>query len=472
MVLLLPQAYSSKKLINLAIVISACNVVICLLLLYLHFPTAQPIHGNFLYGGFAWQLDNFAITFISLTVLLAPLCLAAVDLQTKHLRYLISLILLTYSLCLGVFLARHLLVFYIFFEISLLPTFFIISFWGNKDRIRAAFFFLMYTLMGSIPLLIAIISLLYNYGTGSGNIDNIITQIHQSASRRPEEFLWWIMLLSFAIKLPVVFLHSWLPMAHTEAPTAGSMLLAGVMIKMGGYAMMRIMVPMFTCFVAKYQGLMLWMSVLSIVYGSIIIFRQTDIKKMIAYSSVAHMGYVTAGIFSLTPSGTIGALFQIFSHGLISAGLFFMIGIIYKYTGTRNIEDYGGIANICPRYSIFFVSFAMANIGLPGTSGFVGEWLTLNGILDYAIKHDFAIIALMASGMVLSSIYMLSLCKNMIFGKLNSRINVTTVADINLSETIVCSILLLLIVVLGIYPSMINNTDFVKELFQSYSQFT
>jgi len=426
--------------------------------LFIQYNILDITHSGTLFNGFGfrWLLDGMSLLFVGLICIVTPISIIASWNVAKRSKEFLFLITILEPLCCAVFLASNIVTFYIFFELSLIPMFFIIGIWGGAERIYACFKFALYTILGSLPLLLIIIVITYanNY---IGDISSLILSANSGKLVLPisKTLIWFIMFFGFAIKLAMVPLHTWLPLAHVEAPTSGSILLAAIMIKMGGYAMLRIMLPLLPDISIQYQGIGLWFGALSLVYGSLVAFAQTDLKKVIAYSSIAHMGYVIVGVFSMTTMGRAAAIFQMISHGLISTGMFFLVGAIYDRSHTRSIEKYGGVAMKMPRYSIFFVIFTMASIALPGTSGFVGEFMSMNSLINYAKCHDFAIIFVMSSGIILGATYMLKLSKEMIFGvPRNSSISVS-LYDISTEEFIICSCLVVGILIMGIYPELV-----------------
>jgi len=391
-------------------------------------------------------VDGISILFVLLTAFLTPICLVAswASIQTRVIEYLIAFLVLE-SLVIGVFCAMDILVFYIFFECQLLPMFLIIGIWGGKNRVYAAFKFFLYTLLGSVLMLAAILAMVLIAHTSS-----IAALMAYPFDPALQTWLWLAFFASFAVKLPMWPVHTWLPDAHVEAPTAGSVFLAGILIKMGGYGFLRFSLPMFPVASAYFTPLIFALSVIAIVYTSLVAFRQTDMKKLIAYSSVAHMGFVTLGIFSGTVQGEQGALFQMLSHGVISGALFLCVGVVYDRTHTREIAFYGGVADRMPIYAAVFMLFTMGNIGLPGTSGFVGEILTLTGTYNAATWA--AIIA--TSGVILSAVYALSLYRRIVFGTMTNPA-LATIGDMGRREILVFAPLILATLALGFQPGLV-----------------
>ena len=375
---------------------------------------------------YAMGVDGISVLFVLLTAFLMPLCIVASwkSIETRVVEYMIAFLVLE-TLVIGVFCALDLLVFYLFFEGQLIPMFLIIGIWGGKNRVYAAYKFFLYTLLGSVLMLAAIL-----YMIASAHTSSIPVLMHHHFPAGVQTWLWLAFFASFAVKMPMWPVHTWLPDAHVEAPTAGSVILAGILLKMGGYGFMRFSLPMFPQASFQFQPLIFALSVIAIVYTSLVAWRQTDMKKLIAYSSVGHMGFVTLGIFSGTVQGEQGALFQMLSHGVISGALFLCVGVVYDRMHTREIAFYGGVVNRMPLYATVFMLFTMGNVGLPGTSGFVGEILTLTG--TYGAATWPAIIG--ATGMILSAVYALSLYRRVVFGPLTNP-QLATIGDLEMRET-------------------------------------
>jgi NADH-quinone oxidoreductase subunit M len=391
-------------------------------------------------------VDGISVLFILLTAFLMPICIIASwrSIEVRVVEYMIAFLVLE-SLVIGVFCALDLLVFYMFFEAQLLPMFLIIGIWGGKNRLYAAFKFFLYTLLGSVLMLGAILAMVSMAHTSS--IPELMTYKFPGGV---QVWLWLAFFASFAVKMPMWPVHTWLPDAHVEAPTAGSVILAGILIKMGGYGFLRFSLPMFPLASLYFAPLIYALSVIAIVYTSLVAFRQTDMKKLIAYSSVAHMGFVTLGIFSGDLQGEQGAIFQMLSHGVISGALFLCVGIVYDRMHTREIAFYGGVVNRMPIYAAVFMLFTMGNIGLPGTSGFVGEILTLTG--TYGASTWPAIIA--TSGVILSAVYALSLYRRVVFGPLTNPA-LATIGDMDWREGLTFAPLILATLTLGFQPGLI-----------------
>ena len=391
-------------------------------------------------------VDGISVLFVLLTTFLLPLCVVASwkTIEKRVLEYMIAFLVLE-ALVVGVFCALDLVVFYLFFEAGLVPMFLIIGIWGGKNRVYAAFKFFLYTLLGSVLMLAAILAMIGISGTSS--IPELITYKFDPAL---QTWLWLAFFASFAVKMPMWPVHTWLPDAHVEAPTAGSVILAGILLKMGGYGFMRFSLPMFPNASELFTPLIFGMSVIAIIYTSLVAFRQTDIKKLIAYSSVAHMGFVTMGIFSGNVQGEQGAIFQMLSHGVISGALFLCVGVVYDRMHTREIAFYGGLVHRMPFYAAVFMLFTMGNVGLPGTSGFVGEILTMAGA--YGASTWTALFA--ATGVILSAVYALSLYRRVVFGEMTNPA-LAQITDLNWREMVVFTPLILSTLYLGVQPDIV-----------------
>jgi NADH-quinone oxidoreductase subunit M len=345
----------------------------------------------------------------------------------------------------GVFCALDIVLFYVFFEGSLIPMFIIIGVWGGKRRVYASFKFFLYTLLGSVLMLLAIMAMFFQSGT-----TDIPTLLTHAFPATMQTWLWLAFLASFAVKIPMWPVHTWLPDAHVEAPTAGSVILAGIMLKLGGYGLIRFSLPMFPLASEMFAPLVFTLSVVAILYTSLVALMQEDMKKLIAYSSVAHMGFVTMGIFAANEQGVQGAIFQMLSHGLVSSALFLCVGVIYDRLHTREIDAYGGLVNNMPKYAVAFLIFTMANVGLPGTSGFVGEFLTMLG----AFRVNTWVAVLAAIGVILSAAYALWLYRRIIYGAL-TKDSLKAMLDLSAREKAILYPLVILIVFFGVYPAPI-----------------
>jgi NADH-quinone oxidoreductase subunit M len=397
---------------------------------------------------YAMGVDGISVLFILLTAFLMPLCILAswTSIKDRVVEYMIAFLILE-TLMIGVFCALDLVLFYIFFEAGLIPMFIIIGVWGGANRVYASFKFFLYTLLGSVLMLVAIIAMYIQAGTTF-----IPDLMQESFSPGLQTWLWLAFFASFAVKMPMWPVHTWLPDAHVQAPTAGSVLLAGVLLKLGGYGFLRFSLPMFPDASVLFAPLVFVLSVIAIIYTSLVAFRQKDIKKLIAYSSVAHMGFVTMGIFTMNEQGLQGAIFQMLSHGVISGALFLCVGVIYDRMHTREIAFYGGLVNRMPLYAVVFLLFTMGNVGLPGTSGFVGEFLTMTGA--YQVNSWVAFGA--AFGVILSAVYALTLYRRVVYGDIvNPKLSAIT--DLNMREIITFVPLVVSMLVLGIAPSLITD---------------
>jgi NADH-quinone oxidoreductase subunit M len=411
-------------------------------------------------------VDGISLPLIILTTFLMPFCILAsweaIDRRVKE--YMIAFLVLE-TLMVGVFCALDIVLFYLFFEAGLIPMFLIIGIWGGKRRIYAAFKFFLYTLLGSVLMLLAILAMIWTAGTS--DIAELIKVGPTVFGRDMQFWLWLAFFASFAVKMPMWPVHTWLPDAHVEAPTAGSVILAGVLLKMGGYGFLRFSLPMFPEASAFFAPFVFTLSVIAIVYTSLVAMVQEDIKKLIAYSSVAHMGFVTMGIFAGTPEAIQGAVFQMISHGIVSGALFLCVGVVYDRMHTREIAAYGGLVNRMPVYAVVFMIFTMANVGLPGTSGFVGEFLTLIG----TFKINTWVAFLATSGVIFSACYALWLYRQVIWGVLDKP-SLQNITDLDGREKVVLVPLVVLTLLFGFYPAPILNMSevAVNALVESYNQ--
>jgi NADH-quinone oxidoreductase subunit M len=404
-------------------------------------------------------VDGISVLFVLLTTFLMPITiLSCWGVESRVKEYMVAFLVLE-GLMLGVFVALDLVLFYLFFEAGLIPMFLIIGIWGGKERIYAAFKFFLYTFLGSVLMLVAMIAMYHAAGT-----TDIPTLMSFKFSAEPLTFLgvriaggmqsllWLAFFASFAVKMPMWPVHTWLPDAHVQAPTAGSVVLAAILLKMGGYGFLRFSLPMFPVASYEFSGLIFALSAIAIVYTSLVALAQSDMKKLIAYSSVAHMGYVTMGIFAANQQGVDGAIFQMLSHGFVSGALFLCVGVIYDRMHTREIDAYGGLVNRMPAYALIFMFFTMANVGLPGTSGFVGEFLTLVGIFQV---NTWAA-AFATSGVILSAAYALWLYRRVVMGEL-FKDSLKGIADMSMREKAVMAPLVAMTLLLGIYPSLVTD---------------
>jgi NADH-quinone oxidoreductase subunit M len=389
-------------------------------------------------------VDGISVLFVLLSTALTPLCiLASWEAITDRVReYMIAFLVLE-TMMVGMFCALDFIVFYMFFEGVLIPMFLIIGVWGGVRRVYASFKFFLYTLAGSILLLLAVLAVWYTAGT-----TDLVVLMQTQFSGRMQFWLFLAFLASFAVKVPMWPVHTWLPDAHVEAPTAGSVILAGVLLKMGAYGFLRFSLPLLPQASAQFAPLMFALGVIAVIYTSLVALAQTDMKKLIAYSSVAHMGVVVIGIFTFNVQGIQGALFQMLSHGIVSSALFLCVGVVYDRIHTRDIDRYGGLAQRMPAYAVVFMLFTMASVGLPGTAGFVGEFLVLVG----AFKVNFWLALLGSMGMILGAVYMLYLYRRVIFGVI-TRDDLRGILDLSPREVAVFAPLVLLTLWMGVYPS-------------------
>ena len=398
-----------------------------------------------LFGQFSWSLgiDGIALMLIMLSVFLMPICiLASWEAVTTRVPEYMAAFLLMEALMIGVFSAQDLFLFYIFFEAGLIPMYLIIGIWGGANRIYASYKFFLYTLLGSVLMLIAMLWMVHEAGT-----TDIPTLMQHNFPVAAQNWLFLAFFASFAVKMPMWPVHTWLPDAHVQAPTAGSVILAGVLLKMGGYGFLRFSLPMFPDASAHYAWLIFGLSMVAVVYTSLVALVQNDMKKLIAYSSVAHMAFVTVGLFAFSPQGLDGALLVMLSHGLVSGALFLCVGVIYDRLHTREISRYGGLSDNMPYYALFFMLFTMASVGLPGTSGFVGEFLSLVGAY-----HAGTFVALIVTtGIILGAAYMLYLYRRVVFGVLDKD-DVRAMTDLSVREWLMLAPIAASVLWMGIYP--------------------
>jgi NADH-quinone oxidoreductase subunit M len=407
-------------------------------------------------------VDGISILFIILTTFITPLCIISVNNTIKvRLRDFLISILIMESVMIGVFCSLDLVIFYLFFEAGLIPMFLIIGIWGGARRVYSAFKFFLYTLLGSVLMLVAIISIYWISGTTD------VTQLYElGIDDKYQNLLWLAFFSSFAVKTPMWPVHTWLPDAHVEAPTAGSVLLAAILLKMAGYGFIRFSLGLFPVASELFTPLIYILSLIAIIYTSLVALMQEDMKKLIAYSSVAHMGFVTLGIFTITQQGIEGSIVQMISHGLVSAALFLCVGVLYDRMHSRLIKTYGGIVSIMPKYSILFMLFTLAAIGLPGTSGFIGEFLILMG----AFKVNFLVATIASLGVIFGAAYMLWLYRRLVFGNLDNK-NLLKISDLNNSEKVILWSLGIPVLFFGFYPEPLINTIeiSIKDLIEMYN---
>jgi NADH-quinone oxidoreductase subunit M len=404
-------------------------------------------------------VDGISVLFVLLTTFMMPLTIwASWGVNKRVKEYMIAFLLLE-TLMLGVFMALDLVLFYLFFEAGLIPMFLIIGIWGGANRVYASFKFFLYTFLGSVLMLVAMVAMFTDAGTTDiptlmmhdfSSTDFSLLGIHVVGGMQTLMFVAFF--ASFAVKMPMWPVHTWLPDAHVQAPTAGSVVLAAILLKMGGYGFLRFSIPMFPVGADVMTPLILWMSVIAIVYTSLVALVQEDMKKLIAYSSVAHMGYVTMGIFSMNQQGVDGAIFQMISHGFISGALFLCVGVIYDRMHTREISAYGGLVNRMPAYAMIFLFFTMSNVGLPGTSGFVGEFLTLMGI--FQVNTWVALVA--TSGVIFSAAYALFLYRRVVMGDLIKE-SLKSIKDLSPREKWIFTPLVAMTILLGVYPALVTD---------------
>ena len=407
-------------------------------------------------------VDGISILFVILTTFITALCIISVNATIKNrLKDFLIAILIMETFMIGVFCSLDLVVFYLFFEAGLIPMFLIIGIWGGSRRVYSAFKFFLYTLLGSVLMLIAIISIYWITGT-----TDVVKLYEIGINVEYQNLLWLAFFSSFAVKTPMWPVHTWLPDAHVEAPTAGSVLLAAILLKMAGYGFIRFSLGLFPIASENFTPLIFVLSLIAIIYTSFVALMQEDIKKLIAYSSVAHMGFVTLGIFTMTQQGIEGSIFQMISHGLVSAALFLCVGVVYERANTRLINKYGGLVSVMPKYAIVFMVFTLGALGLPGTTGFVGEFLILMG----TFKKSFLVATIASFGVILTAAYMLWLYKRMIFGKVNIESSKSMV-DLKKFELIILFSLVFPIILFGFYPEplMSSTESSVEHLLEIYN---
>ena len=446
------KTYQSSK--YLALFISISNLLLSLYLWH-EFDSSKTDfqfveNKDWLYGLINYKvgIDGISILFIVLTTFITPICIVSVNNSIqKNLKDFLVAILIMESFMIGVFCSLDLVVFYLFFEAGLIPMFLIIGIWGGERRVYSAFKFFLYTLLGSVLMLVAIISIYWIAGTTD------VEKLYEiGVEAKYQKLLWLAFFSSFAVKTPMWPFHTWLPDAHVEAPTAGSVLLAAILLKMAGYGFIRFSIGLFPIASEYFVTLIYFLSLVAIIYTSLVALMQEDMKKLIAYSSVAHMGFVTLGIFTMTQQGLEGSIFQMISHGLVSAALFLSVGVIYDRKHTRIINNYKGLVKPMPKYAIILMIFTLGALGLPGTSGFVGEFLILLG----AFKKNILVATIASLGVILGAAYMLWLYKRVIFGELKD--DLKDILDLTRSEIIILTSLAIPIIFFGFYPEPLINS--------------
>jgi NADH-quinone oxidoreductase subunit M len=441
---------------------------ISLILLYRFDPSTAEFQfvekRPWLGGAITYHLgvDGISLPFVILTTALMPICIIAswLPIQRRVREYMVAFLVLE-TLMVGTFVALDLVVFYLFFEGGLIPMFLIIGVWGGPRRVYASFKFFLYTLLGSVLMLLAIMAMYWEAGT-----TDIPTLLKHGFPRGMQTWAWIAFFASFAVKLPMWPVHTWLPDAHVEAPTAGSVILAAILLKMGGYGFLRFSLPMFPAASHDLAPIVFALSVIAVVYTSLVALVQEDMKKLIAYSSVAHMGFVTMGIFAATAQGVAGGIFQMISHGIVSAALFLCVGVVYDRVHTREIAAYGGLINRMPFYAAAFMVFTLANVGLPGTSGFIGEFLALIG----TFRVNITVAALATLGVIGSAAYALWLYRKVIFGELKP--SLATIRDLDYREIMTLGPLAVLTILFGIYPQPVLDLSAtsVGQLLENYEK--
>ena len=444
------SVYGRRNILNVSLLTTVFTFVLSLFI-WIGFDNSNPgfqmvEKSEWLGTGISYHLgvDGISMLFVILSTFLMPFCvLASWNAIEKRLKeYMIAFLLLEVFMV-GVFVSLDIVLFYVFFEAGLIPMFIIIGVWGGKDRVYASYKFFLYTLLGSVLMLLAIMAMYWQAGT-----TDITELLAYNFPVHMQTWLWLAFFASFAVKMPMWPVHTWLPDAHVEAPTAGSVILAGILLKMGGYGFLRFSLPMFPLASYDFAPLIFTLSVVAIVYTSLVALMQEDMKKLIAYSSVAHMGFVTMGIFAGTTQGVAGGVFQMVSHGIVSGALFLCVGVVYDRLHTREISAYGGLVNNMPKYAVAFMVFTMANVGLPGTSGFVGEIMTLLGV--FRANTWVAIFA--TTGVILSAAYALWLYRRVIFGALEKE-SLKAMLDLSPREKLILYPLVALTILFGVYPA-------------------
>ena len=447
------EKYNSHKYIS--VFISIINFILSIYLWYKFDNSNSSFqfveNREWIYGFINYKVgvDGISILFVVLTTFITPLCILSVNSTIKNrLKDFLVAILIMESLMIGVFCSLDLVIFYLFFEGGLIPMFLIIGIWGGTRRVYSAFKFFLYTLLGSVLMLVAIIYIYWISGTTD------VEKLYEiGIDAKYQKILWLAFFSSFAVKTPMWPVHTWLPDAHVEAPTAGSVLLAAILLKMAGYGFIRFSIGLFPIGSDYFVSFVYVLSLIAIIYTSLVALMQEDMKKLIAYSSVAHMGFVTLGIFTMTQQGLEGSIFQMISHGIISAALFLCVGVIYERMHTREIKRYGGIVEVMPKYSIILMIFTLGALGLPGTTGFIGEFLILMG----AFKDNFLVAVIASLGVILGAAYMLWLYKRVVFGELVNK-DLKNLVDLNKSEVIILTLLAIPSLYFGFYPEPLINT--------------
>src|SRR5690242_12125712 len=436
--------------------VTVVNLVIALMLAARFDPASAEFQfvekKAWLAGTITYQMgvDGISLPFVILTTALMPLCILASwrVIETRVKEYMVAFLVLE-TLMVGTFCALDLVLFYLFFEGGLIPMFLIIGVWGGPRRVYASFKFFLYTLLGSVLMLLAIVAMYDQAGT-----TYIPDLMRHGFPPALQKWAWLAFFASFAVKMPMWPVHTWLPDAHVEAPTAGSVILAAILLKMGGYGFLRFSLPMFPAASVDFAPLVFALSVIAIVYTSLVALVQEDMKKLIAYSSVAHMGFVTMGVFALTTQGIAGGIFQMVSHGIVSGALFLSVGVVYDRMHTREIAAYGGLVNRMPLYAAAFMVFTLANVGMPGTSGFIGEFLTLLG----TFKVNNWVVTLATLGVILSAAYALWLYRKIIFGRLEKP-SLAAIRDLGPREIAIMTPLVVLTILFGIYPKPVLDVS-------------
>ncbi|MCT7662425.1 NADH-quinone oxidoreductase subunit M [Shinella kummerowiae] len=460
--------YGRRNILNVSLLTTVFTFVLSLFI-WIGFDNANPgfqmvEKAEWLGTGISYHLgvDGISMLFVILSTFLMPFCvLASWHSVEKRLReYMIAFLLLEVFMV-GVFVSLDIVLFYVFFEAGLIPMFIIIGVWGGKDRVYASYKFFLYTLLGSVLMLLAIMAMYWQAGT-----TDITELLAYSFPPHMQTWLWLAFFASFAVKMPMWPVHTWLPDAHVQAPTAGSVILAGVLLKLGGYGFIRFSLAMFPLASDYFAPFVFALSVIAIIYTSLVALMQDDIKKLIAYSSVAHMGYVTMGIFAANAQGLQGAIFQMLSHGIVSGALFLCVGVVYDRLHTREIAAYGGLVNNMPKYAVAFMIFTMANVGLPGTSGFVGEFMTLIGIF----RANTWVALFATTGVILSASYALWLYRRVIFGALEKE-SLKSLLDLDMREKLLLYPLVILTIFYGVYPAPVFDATAasVDALLNNYS---